>query len=183
MKKNTLAWSLSMLAITVFSVSAVAQHGAGGAVGGRPAAAGSSMAGQTSGVGAGNNGRAADMGSMGTEHANVGSQSPSTVLDKGKLDTSLTNALEKSGITVPGGDLKTACSGFKTLGQCIAAMHVAKNLNLSFSDLQSKMTGSNSESLGKAIQDLGGPNVNAKSEAKKANKQAQQDLNSAEPAS
>jgi hypothetical protein len=116
-------------------------------------------------------------------HSSVGSQSPSTVLDKGKLNTSLTNALEKSGISVPGGDLKTACSGFKTLGQCIAAMHVAKNLNLTFTDLQSKMTGSNPESLGNAIQDLGGPNVNPKSEAKKANKQASHDLNAAESAS
>jgi hypothetical protein len=116
-------------------------------------------------------------------HSSMGSQSPSTVLGNSKLNTSLTNALEKSGVSVPGGDLKTACSGFKALGQCVAAMHVAKNLNLTFSDLQTKMTGSNSESLGKAIQDLGGPNVNAKSEAKKANKQAQQDLNSAESAS
>jgi ABC-type hemin transport system substrate-binding protein len=57
---------------------------------------------------------------------------------------------------------------------------VAKNLNLTFSDLQTKMA---SESLGKAIQDLGGPNVNAKSEAKKANKQASQDLNAAQSAS
>jgi hypothetical protein len=40
-------------------------------------------------------------------------------------------------------------------------MHVAKNLNLSFSDLQTKMTGSSKENLGKTIQDLGGPNVNA----------------------
>jgi hypothetical protein len=65
-------------------------------------------------------------------------------------------------------------------GQCVAALHVAKNLNLSFSDLQTKMA---SENLGKAIQDLGGPNVNAKSEAKKANKQATTDLNAAGSAS
>jgi hypothetical protein len=116
-------------------------------------------------------------------HSSVASQSPRSVLDNSKLDTSLTNALAKSGISVPGGDLKTACSGFKTLGQCIAALHVAKNLNLSFSDLQSKMSGPNSESLGKAIQDLGGPNVKAKGEAKKANKQASHDLNVAESAS
>jgi hypothetical protein len=123
------------------------------------------------------------MGSTGMGHASLGSQSPNAVLDNSKLNTSLTNALQKSGVSVPGGDLKTACSGFKNLGQCVAAMHVAKNLNLSFSDFQSKMTGSSPESLGKAIQDLGGPNVNAKSEAKKANKQANQDLNAAEAAS
>jgi hypothetical protein len=49
-----------------------------------------------------------------------------------------------------------------------------------FDDLKNKMSGSNSENLGKAIQDLGGPNVNGKSEAKKANKQANQDINAAE---
>jgi hypothetical protein len=45
------------------------------------------------------------------------------------------------------------------------------------------MTWSNSENLGKAIQDLGGPNVNGKSEAKKANKQANHDLNAPESVS
>ena len=116
-------------------------------------------------------------------HSSIGSQSPNSVLGNSKLNTSLTNALEKSGVSVPGGDLKTACSGFKNLGQCVAAMHVATNQNLSFSDFQNKMTGSSPEGLGRAIQDLGGPNVNAKSEAKKANKQANWDLNAAEAAS
>ena len=134
-------------------------------------------------MGTPSSGRPSDVGSTGMGHADMASQSPSSVLGNDKLNTSLTNALGKSGISVPGGDLKSTCSGFKTLGQCIAALHVAKNLNLSFSDLQSKMTGSNPENLGKAIQDLGGPNVNAKSEAKKANKQANQDLKAAESAS
>jgi hypothetical protein len=179
MKTNLLKWSLTFVAVLVFSVSVFAQHGGAGA--GRPAGAGPGSAGAPSGVGSGTGGRPSDASGMG--HSSMGSQSPSTVLDNSKLNTSLSNALEKSGISVPGGDLKTACSGFRTLGQCIAALHVAKNLNLSFSDLQSKMTGSNSESLGKAIQDLGGPNVKAKSEAKKANKQASQDLNAAESSS
>jgi hypothetical protein len=181
--KNLLKWSLAFAAMVAFSASAFAQHGAGGMGGGRPAGVGPSSTGEPTGVGPGTNGRPTDAGAMGMGHQSLGSQSPSTVLDNSKLNTSLTNALVKSGITVPGGDLKSACSGFKNLGQCVAAMHVAKNLNLSFSDLQGKMTGSNQENLGKAIQDIGGPNVNAKSEAKKANKQAQQDLNAVEPAS
>jgi hypothetical protein len=181
MKTNLLRWSLTFAAVLVFSVSVFAQHGGAGA--GRPAGTGPGSAGAPSGVGSGTSGRPSDAGSSGMGHSSMGSQSPSTVLDNSKLNTSLSNALEKSGISVPGGDLKTACSGFKTLGRCIAALHVAKNLNLSFSDLQSKMTGSNSENLGKAIQDLGGSKVNAKSEAKKANKQASQDLNAAESAS
>lgn len=113
----------------------------------------------------------------------MSSQSPDSVLSNPKLNSSLTKALEKVGISVAGGNLQNACSGFKNLGQCIAAIHVAKNLNLNFSDLQNEMTGSGSESLGKAIQGLGGPNVNAKSEAKKANKQASQDFDSAESGS
>lgn len=180
MKKNWFRWSLAFAAMLAFSVSALAQHPAGA---GRPTGAGPGSVGAPSGVGPGTTGRPSDVGSTGMGHSSMGSQSPTTVLDNSKLNTSLTNALAKSGVSIPGGDLKTACSGFKNLGQCVAAMHVAKNLNLSFDDLKNKMTGSNSENLGKAIQDLGGPNVNAKSEAKKANKQAGQDLNTAESAS
>jgi len=45
--------------------------------------------------------------------------------------------------------------------------------------LKDKMTGTNAVSLGKAIQELS-PNANAKAEGKKANKQANQDMNAAE---
>jgi hypothetical protein len=100
-----------------------------------------------------------------------------------KLDSSLTAALGKSGVTIPDGNLQAACSGFKNLGQCVAALHVSKNLGIPFGDLQAKMTGSSSVSLGKAIQDLGGANVNSKAEAKKANKQANADLDAAGSAS
>jgi len=113
-------------------------------------------------------------------HSSIGSGSPTTVLDNSHVTTALTNALTKAGVPIPGGNLQTACSGFRNLGQCIAAVHVANNLNLSFSDLQTKMA---SESLGKAIQDIGGPNVKAKSEAKRANKQASADLSAAGSAS
>ena len=172
--------SFALASILAFGASAFAQHG-----GGRPAGVGGGSMGAPSGMGA--SGRPSDVGpgavgSMGGG-SSMRSQSPSTALSNPHLDSSLTNALNKSGIAVPGGNLQSACSAFKNLGQCVAAMHVAKNLNLNFTDLQGKMTGSNSVSLGKAIQQLGGPDVNAKSEAKKANKQANQDLNSAEAAS
>lgn len=80
--------------------------------------------------------------------------------------------------TLTGEDASAACSGFKNLGQCVAAAHVAKNLNIpgGFDALNAKMTGTGSASLGKAITALA-PAANAKSEAKKANKQAEQDLN------
>lgn len=189
MKKALIRSSITFAVALTFSAFALAQHG-------RPAGAGPGMgsaagAGMGAGMGADhsmNSGAAglghantgSGMSGMGSGRANMGSHSPSSVLSNPKLNTSLTNALGKSGISIPGGNLQTACAGFKNLGECVAAMHVAKNLNLPFSELQSSMTGSNSESLGKAIKSLGGPNVKSKSEAKKANKQANQDLKAAQ---
>jgi hypothetical protein len=79
--------------------------------------------------------------------------------------------------TLTGEDAKTACSGFKNIGQCVAAAHVAKNLDIpgGFDALRAKVTGSGSVSLGKAIEELA-PKADAKAEAKKANKQASDDL-------
>jgi hypothetical protein len=76
-----------------------------------------------------------------------------------------------------GQDAQTACGGFKNIGQCVAAAHVAKNLDIpgGFDALKAKLTGSGSVSLGKAIKELS-PNADAKAEAKKANKQADDDL-------
>jgi hypothetical protein len=115
-------------------------------------------------------------------HSSMGSQSPTSVLSSNsKLNTSLSNALAKSGISVPGGDLQSACSGFKNLGQCVAALHVAKNLDIpgGFDALKDKMTGTNAVSLGKAIEQLD-RNVNTRAESKKAKKQANQDISAAE---
>lgn len=80
-----------------------------------------------------------------------------------------------------------ACSGFKNLGQCVAAAHVSKNLGISFDCLKSDMTGqaaqgtcpagtgTKSMSLGKAIQTLD-PTANQKAESKKGESQATKDL-------
>lgn len=76
--------------------------------------------------------------------------------------------------TLTGMDAQKACSGFKNLGQCVAAAHVGKNLGISFADLKTKMTGG--DSLGKSIQVLD-PKANSKTETKKAQKQANDDLN------
>jgi hypothetical protein len=82
--------------------------------------------------------------------------------------------------TLTGQDAATACSGFKNLGQCVAAAHVAKNLNIpgGFDTVKTKVTGSGAVSLGKAIQGLA-PDADAKAEAKKANKQASDDMKEA----
>lgn len=84
-----------------------------------------------------------------------------------------------------------ACSGFKNLGQCVAAAHVSKNLGITFDCMKADMTGvaapasatcpaspalsSKGMSLGKAIQTLS-PTANSKLEAGKAKKQADQDI-------
>jgi len=81
----------------------------------------------------------------------------------------------------------SACQGFKNLGQCVAAAHVAKNLDIpgGFTALKDKMLGisptgtststSKPMSLGKAIQALD-PSASAKAAIGKAKKQADQDI-------
>jgi len=93
--------------------------------------------------------------------------------------------------TLTGQPAQQACSGFKNLGQCVAAAHVSKNLGITFDCMKADMTGvaapssdncpvspnvsGKGMSLGKAIQTLS-PTANSKLEAKKANKQAKQDI-------
>ncbi len=194
MQKNLGRTLIAFAAVLALSTLGFAQHGrpsGAGMGGGMGAGMGADMSGGAAGGGMGRTGdmgqgmgQGMGSGSMGRPSGvgNMGSQAPSRVLSNQHVNTALTNALGKSGIQVPGGNLQTACGGFKNLGECVAAMHVAKNLGLNFSDLQSRMTGSNAQSLGKAIQGLGGPNVNAKSAAKQANKQAHQDLQAAQSA-
>ncbi len=118
--------------------------------------------------------------------ANQGTQKPSVndILGKnpaiGDKITSLTGATSAT----------DACTGFKNLGKCVAAAHVAKNLNGgNFYCLRQAMTGtaapsgttcpatSGTMSLGKAIQTLY-PQANASTESKKGTQEANQDLKS-----
>lgn len=192
MKKFSLGSTLALSALLTFTLSASAQHG-------RPAGAGGGMgagvgAGMGAGMGAANGvgaGMGAGMGAnanMGRPNAglnapssrNLASQAPSSVLNNTHLNTALASALGKSGVTIPGGNLQTACSGFKNLGECVAAMHASQNLNIPFANLQSRMTGAGAVSLGKAIQQTAGTGVNAKSAAKKASKQAKADIHASQ---
>ena len=144
-----------------FSSPALAQHGHGG---GPPAGHGPSMANST---GSGPNSNA-------MSHTNMSHASPSTVLSH---NTAIAGKIK----TLTGEDAATACAGFKNLGQCVAAAHVAKNLNITggFDALKAKVTGTGAMSLGKAIQSFA-PTANSKSEVKKANKQADTDMKEAE---
>ena len=113
----------------------------------------------------------ADGNSASTNHMDTMHSSPNDVLTH---NTAIAGKIK----TLTGEDATSACNGFKNLGQCVATAHVAKNLDIpgGFDALKAKTTGTGAVSLGKAIEQLA-PSANAKSEAKKANKQAEQDLN------
>ena len=72
-----------------------------------------------------------------------------------------------------GTSLTDAASGFKNLGQFVAAVHVSHNLGIPFQDLKDKMT--SGDKLGKAIKQLK-PEADSKSEAKQAEKEAKADI-------
>ncbi len=152
--------SMTLLAALAFSFSvpALAQRSHPG--GGPPPGRGSGSEGSMG----------ASHSNMGDTHADMSHGSPSNVLSH---NTAIGGKVK----SLTGQDAQTACSGFKNIGQCVAAAHVAKNLDIpgGFDALKAKMTGSGSVSLGKAIESLA-PNADAKAEAKKANRQASDDL-------
>jgi len=167
------------LAVVLYATAALAQHGhSGGAAGG--------------GMGMG---AATDHGAGLSGHGNAGSANGSSgSTNKATVDSILSkNAAIGDKITalVPGAtSAADACKGFKNLGQCVAAAHVSKNLSgVNFYCLREAMTGntqvpigttcsfSGSLSLGKAVQKLD-PHADSKSESKKGETQAQQDLKS-----
>lgn len=73
-----------------------------------------------------------------------------------------------------GTEISVASTGFKNLGQFIAAVHVSKNLDIPFDSLKAKMTGTKTESLGQAIHDLK-PTADSKAEVTKAQAEAKAD--------
>ena len=163
MKRSTFVLTTVAIGFTLSVTPAFAQRGGGGA-GGRPTGAPSTPGADRS--------RSSGPATEGSQKSSTsgGQKTPSELL---KQNTKLASKLK----TLLGGkDPQVACMGFKNLGQCVAAAHVANNHpGISFDDLKAKMTGTGSVSLGKAIQGLD-PHANAKSEAKKANQQAKTDI-------
>jgi hypothetical protein len=164
MKRSTLI--VAAATALVFSVPAFAQRSHPGP-GGPPSGAGGASSEHGTGSGSGMSG-SHEAGTTG--HTDMSHASPSTVLSH---NTAIAGKIQK----LTGQDAQTACSGFKNIGQCVAAAHVAKNLDMpgGFGALKTKVTGSGAVSLGKAIEGFA-PNADAKAEAKKANKQASDDL-------
>jgi hypothetical protein len=90
--------------------------------------------------------------------------------------------------------LEDACSSFRQLGDCVAALHVSHNLKIKFNCLKWEVTGvqpakgnvssctapEDGKALGlsKAIQALK-PDADAKTEAKSAERRAQEDIKDA----
>lgn len=72
--------------------------------------------------------------------------------------------------------VQNAASGFKNLGEFVAAVHISHNLNIPFDQLKDKVT--NGDSLGKALQELN-PSLShkdIKSQVKKGKEQAKADI-------
>jgi hypothetical protein len=172
MKRSILMAASMAVVLGVGSTSGLGQHGRGG--------------------GAGPQGPASTHGaSAASAHANSAASSnsgPEVLTKNTKLDSKLTAKLQSKGLLPPGTDLKTACAGFRNLGQCMAAIHVSHNRDIPFACLKADMTGAaptgsicpavtgtSKMSLGKAIQTLD-PKADAKAEAKKAAKQAEDDI-------
>lgn len=94
----------------------------------------------------------------------------SPAADRAEHDTRLA-AVTPSGMTT-----QEACLGFRSVAACAATMHASQNLDLSFADLKSRVTGG--QKLAAAIHSLK-PEADARSEAGKAEGQARVDLPSA----
>jgi len=175
MKKTRIA--MLSLAVVLYATAALAQHGhSGGAAGGGMGNTMGSMGHSTD---------ASDHGNAGSMKAtNSGSTHQPTVNDILTKNKAIGGKIEK----LTGMPASQACTGFKNLGQCVAAAHVSKNLGISFDCLRSDMTGTapqstscpagtgnKSMSLGKAIQTLD-PEADRKAESKKGETEAQRDM-------
>jgi hypothetical protein len=98
--------------------------------------------------------------------------------DAGSGSSSFSRVISKLAVQIDdltGTEAKTACAGFRSVGDCLAAAHVSRNLGLSFDTLRSKVTGRGKQDLVKAIQQLQ-PAADAKAEALKAHEQARHDV-------
>lgn len=151
-----------VLSVALFGLPLYAQHGHGGGGGSAAAMNGGGM------------GHSMDHSTPNPNSTKGQGTKESSVSDRLADNTKLASKLQS--LLPAGTNLQQAAQGFKNLGQFVAAVHVSHNLGIPFDQLKARMIGPPSESLGKAIQALK-PTANAKTEASKAQKQANQDLN------
>jgi len=107
-------------------------------------------------------------------------------------DKKLAANLQSSGVLAADASLTDACAPFTALHECLASLHASKNAAIDFNCLRANVTGVHTNAdlsgckgasdkrmdLHKAIHLLK-PEVDAKSQAKNAEKQAQDDLKDA----
>jgi len=152
---------LSAAAMLAFMTSPVlAQHGHGGGMGSSASMHGSDHSSSTHGSSGDHSGKSSTQSSVST-----------------RLSSNTKLASKLQSLLPPGTDLQAAASGFKNLGQFVAAVHVSHNLGIPFDQLKAKMQGPPTESLGKAIHQLK-PDANAKAETKTAESEANNDMDS-----
>jgi hypothetical protein len=77
-----------------------------------------------------------------------------------------------------GTDMSLAAAGFRNQGQFVAAVQVSHNLGIPFAELKTRMV-TDEMSLGRAIQDLR-PTADADAEARRATRQADEAIKSAD---
>jgi hypothetical protein len=159
MKGLTICFAALIVALYLGTTASLAQHGHGGGAGGGHGA----MAGH------GDEGSEVKGGSHNS--ALGGTKSPDQLLAKNSKLSQRLQPLLPSNLSV-----QDAAKGFKNLGQFVAAVHASHNVGIPFDQLKSMITGSEHDGLGKAIQALK-PDADAKSEAKKAKKEADEDIN------
>ena len=102
-------------------------------------------------------------------------------------------SLELQAVLPPRTSLKDACAGFRSLNDCVAALHVSHNLSIKFNCLKWDVTGAKpagdvkscaapsrdrAMELAKAIRELK-PDANFRTEAKNAEKRAREDIKDA----
>ena len=168
---------IPMLSLTValYATAALAQHAHTG---------GTMSGGLGSGMGH-STGSSNHRNSGSTKTTSSGSTHQPTVNDILTKNPAISSKIQ----TLTGMPASQACTGFKNLGQCVAAAHISKNLRISFDCLKSDMTGTapqgtscpagtgtKSMSLGKAIQTLD-PTADQKAESGQT--EAKQDMKSA----
>jgi len=102
----------------------------------------------------------------------------------------LTALLQQNGVLPKDGDVSSSCSVFKNVSDCVAALHASHNVGIDFNCVRADVTGVQTSadlsgckgpvgdkavSLQDALKRLK-PEVDAKTEAKNAEKQAKDDL-------
>jgi len=179
MKRHSIFIATLAFAVCFGVPAAFAQHGGGrpGGAGGGPGMGAGGGPGMSGSMGRNNTDRGSTRGNGPMEGANMGSESVSHSSSTKLLSSNAhlaANLQSRLGPMLPSGtSLTDAASGFKNLGDFVAAVHVSNNLGIPFEDLKGKMT--TGDSLGKAIKQLK-PEANSKTESKKAEKQAKTDI-------